>query len=534
MTTATNPSTAPTMTALPLRAIRVSPDNPRRRIDEAALAELAASIREQGVLEPILVRPVAEGRDGSEYEVMAGERRYRAAKLAELSSIPAIIRQASDEEALQIAVVENLQRQDLDPIDEADGFKKLLSEQRCTVDALAAKVGKSAAYVRGRVKLAELPKTAKEALRSGKLPLSVALLVARIPNAKQQAEAGSAVMAGPMGEPMSFKAAAQYIQTHFMLSLADASFPTNDRALVPAAGACSTCPKRTGNDRALFAEVARGDLCTDAACFAAKKEAHWQRLQAEARQGAVAILPEKDAKAVFRYGRLDWEGEYYDLDADCLDDSKGRTWAKLLGKLAPKHVIARNPHDGAVHRLVLRSDAAAALKKAGHRSLIEPSRNAESAQRDAAAAKRQELARRQRLEVLRRTASAVVAAVIGKAEAKEPAAAFWRLLLDGIADGSWHEVVNTVCKRRGWSEKKVRAEEALAGHVSQLEAAKLRALVLEVVITRSAYSTWGTLALGKRLLEAAKLYGVDAKKIEAAVKAEIAASNGKAKKGSSS
>src|SRR6266536_3446329 len=380
MTTATNPSTAPPMTALPLRAIRVSPDNPRRRIDEAALAELAASIREQGVLEPILVRPVAEGRDGSEYEVMAGERRYRAAKLAELSSIPAIIRQASDEEALQIAVVENLQRQDRDPIDEAEGFEKLLS---------------------------------------GKLPLSVALLVARIPNAKQQAEAGSAVMAGPMGEPMSFKAAAQYIQTHFMLSLADASFPTNDRALVPAAGACSTCPKRTGNDRALFAEVARGDLCTDAACFAAKKEAHWQRLQANARQGAVAILPEKDAKAVFRYGRLDWEGEYYDLDADCLDDSKRRTWAKLLGKLAPKHVIARNPHDGAVHRLVLRSDAAAALKKAGHRLLIEPSRNAESAQRDAAAAKRQEFARRQRLEVLRRTASAVVAAVIGKAEAKE-------------------------------------------------------------------------------------------------------------------
>ena len=268
MTTATNPSIAPTMTALPLRAIRVSPDNPRRRIDESALAELAASIREQGVLEPILVRPVAAGRDGSEYEVMAGERRYRAAKLAALTSIPAIIRQASDEEALQIAVVENLQRQDLDPIDEADGFKKLLSEQRCTVDALAAKVGKSAAYVRGRVKLAELPKTAKEALRSGKLPLSIALLVARIPNAKQQAEAGSAVY-GAMGEPMSFKAAAQYIQTHFMLSLADASFRRTT------ARSCQR-PRLldvSEADRQRPCAVAGSLVATSArrACFAAKK-----------------------------------------------------------------------------------------------------------------------------------------------------------------------------------------------------------------------------------------------------------------------
>ncbi len=157
------------LATLPLTAIRPNPQQPRVTFDAAALAELEHSIRELGVLVPIIVRPLPG--DGSEatYELIAGERRWRAAAAARLDSIPALIRNADDRSSLELAVVENLQRQDLDPLEEAMGFQHLLEQYDYTQEALAERLGKSRPAVANALRLLGLADGLKARLRSGQL-----------------------------------------------------------------------------------------------------------------------------------------------------------------------------------------------------------------------------------------------------------------------------------------------------------------------------------------------------------------------------
>src|SRR5689334_19780351 len=163
-----------------LAAITASKTNPRKRFDQAALDELADSIKRHDVLQPILLRPNG-GPDT--YELVAGERRFRAAKAAGLVDIPATVRVLSDAEVLEIQVVENLQRSDLHELEEAEGYEQLLkcshpNGERYTVDEIAAKVGKSRSYVFARLKLCALCPEARKAFYAGELDASRALLIA--------------------------------------------------------------------------------------------------------------------------------------------------------------------------------------------------------------------------------------------------------------------------------------------------------------------------------------------------------------------
>src|SRR5216683_8364327 len=149
----------PTMSAfqdIPLNRIQESKTNPRRTFDETKLAELAGNIRQHGVLQPVLVRPLPGGEDGF-FELVAGARRYRASKLAKRETIPATIRELTDTECLELQLVENLQRADVHELDEAQGYADLLSLQPSnTVETIATKVAKSPAYVNGRLQLLKL------------------------------------------------------------------------------------------------------------------------------------------------------------------------------------------------------------------------------------------------------------------------------------------------------------------------------------------------------------------------------------------
>jgi ParB/RepB/Spo0J family partition protein len=514
-------STSPVMTAfptLPLAAIRVSCFNPRKRFDATKLKELTESVRQDGVLEPILVRPVVPGKDGCAYEIVAGERRFRAATEAQLQDVPVIVRDLTDAKALEIAVIENLLRQDLNPIEEADGFQRLLKEHGYSADDLAARTGKSRAYVYTRLKLVHLPDLAKRALWEERINASIALLIARIPDPKLQVQATKDILSGEgTGEPMNLRAAVRYVQSRYMLSLVSAPFPTADVALVPAAGACSACPKRTGNSPDLFGDVGRADVCTDPRCFAEKKEAEWQRVQLKAAESGQAVLGETDSRRLFHGDRLSYGSPYVDLAARCDDDPKGRNWQKLLGKHTPRTILARD-EDGRVHRLVRRPDAEGALAKGGHRFEV----RSQVEQRHAAEQKKEEQKRRRRLEVLRKGADLATAELVRRAEEQEPAAAFWRVIVEGLAAGSWHEVIGTVCKRRGWVEKNVRPEALLVRRSASMEATELRALVLELVVSRGAFTTWGTLGFGKTLVSACTAYKVDLQMVEQRVKADIA------------
>lgn len=149
------PALRPAPSSLALAAIQPGRSQPRARVNDDTLEELAASIRANGVIQPILVRPRID--PPATFEIIAGERRWRAAQLAGLTQIPAIVREASDEEAVVLALIENIQREELTPADEARTLKRLLDEFRLTHDAIATAVGRSRASVTNLVRLLELP-----------------------------------------------------------------------------------------------------------------------------------------------------------------------------------------------------------------------------------------------------------------------------------------------------------------------------------------------------------------------------------------
>jgi len=150
---------------LPLELIAPNPQQPRRRFDEASLEALAGSVRETGVLQPVLVRPLAGGR----YELVAGERRWRAAKLAELETVPALVRAREDSASLELALIENMVREDLNPIEEARACAALVEELGLTREEVGRRIGRSRVAVSNLLRLLELPDEAIEMLEEGLL-----------------------------------------------------------------------------------------------------------------------------------------------------------------------------------------------------------------------------------------------------------------------------------------------------------------------------------------------------------------------------
>ena len=170
---------------LPVDAIRRNPRQPRRALDATALEELATSIASVGVVQPVIVRRVDDG-----YELIAGERRWRAAQMAGYTVIPAIVRKASDIESLELALVENVVRQQLNPVDEAYALKVLLEDLGVTQENLAARVGKSRSAIANKIRLLDLPAELQEALASGALSEGHGRALLGLPERSQQLQLG--------------------------------------------------------------------------------------------------------------------------------------------------------------------------------------------------------------------------------------------------------------------------------------------------------------------------------------------------------
>lgn len=319
-----------------------NPQNPRRRLSEAALEELAASVAEKGVLQPLLVRRL----EGDALQIVAGERRWRAAKLAGLEQVPVLVADLTDDEALELAVIENLQREDVHPMDEAAGFDALLKHGH-DVASLAARVGKSEAHVYQRLKLLSLSKKCQQQFLEDKIPATVALALARIPSPKLQDEALPRVADMPSTHAVS------YLRNVYMLELGSAPFPTDDADLVPEAGSCLVCPKRTGNQALLFADIKSRDLCTDPPCFQKKREAAVQRKLEQARAEGRTVLSGAQVKKVLPHGHVDSKSGYVNLDE--YDHRLGKSLRQAAGKkaleaLPPTSVVLApvKQHDGSI------------------------------------------------------------------------------------------------------------------------------------------------------------------------------------------
>ncbi len=170
---------------LDITSIGQNPNNPRKTFDEGALGELSESIKKQGVLQPITVRPVNTSDSSTEYQIVCGERRWRAASMAGLKEVPAIIRELTDDEAMDVAITENLQRKDVSPLEESDAFKYLL-DKGCTIADLCGRFGKSEFFVRQRLRLQTLVPDFRSLLESGEISISQAMEIVKFDEAVQQ------------------------------------------------------------------------------------------------------------------------------------------------------------------------------------------------------------------------------------------------------------------------------------------------------------------------------------------------------------
>jgi ParB family transcriptional regulator, chromosome partitioning protein len=171
---------------LPTGSLRPNTRNPRRDFPNAELDELAASLRERGIIQPIVVRAVRGIADG--YEIVAGERRWRAAQRAGLHEVPVVVIEATDAEALQLAIIENVQRADLNPLEEAEGYRALMDEFANSQEDIARIVGKSRSYVANTLRLLKLSDAVKAYIHSGKLTAGHARMLVGEPNADELAE----------------------------------------------------------------------------------------------------------------------------------------------------------------------------------------------------------------------------------------------------------------------------------------------------------------------------------------------------------
>ncbi len=253
-----------------LGEIRPDPNQPRRFYDETAMQELTDSVREKGILQPILIRPNGHG-----YLIVCGERRFRAATAAQLKDIPAVIRDLSNDEALELQIIENLQRKDVHPMEEAVAFKSLLDQREMTVHEISRRVGKNEFYVRQRLHLNQLIPSWQKAFHSGCITLTAALKVCALAEKDQKALYDGSldnedVKSGRKIELSEWKL------REFSGDLSRAAFSLEDPTLDKKMGPCTTC-RFNSAVASLFPEDVKKPQCGNTSCYKHKTDVQFDR-----------------------------------------------------------------------------------------------------------------------------------------------------------------------------------------------------------------------------------------------------------------
>lgn len=339
----------------------------RKRFGEDKLQELADSIKKVGILQAIVVRPA---ETAGQFEIIAGERRWLAARLAGLTELPANVTNLPDAMLLEVQLVENLQREGLHEMEEAEGYEELRKLRGITPEVVATLVGKSRSYVYGRIKLLALCPEARKAFYAGEIDSSKALLVARIGHHDTQRKALKDITEEDhRGETMSFRNAHRHVVENYMLKLKVAPFDPAAADLVPKAGACEACPKRTGNQVDLFNDVKDPNVCTDPKCFDDKRQAHYAvKVKALEAKGKKVIYGAA-AKNIFRewdshnqWSSMTVTGGYIPMDKQDYIAGRYQTPAQLLGK-AYEPVVIQHPASGKLIDFAAPADIAKAAKE---------------------------------------------------------------------------------------------------------------------------------------------------------------------------
>jgi ParB/RepB/Spo0J family partition protein len=388
---------------IPLADVQESPHNPRQTCNTQADAELDDSVRAVGIMQPVLVRPVRLEIDPlviSHYELVYGHRRLRSAQRCGLATLPATVQELSDDQAAQMQAIENLQREDITVMEEAKGYADYLRRHQVSKDELATRIGKSRTYVYNRLKLAELEPGPARALQEGKIKPEVATLLARVPKALQDKALVEITTNHPgrHGEPAPFRWVRDQLLEKFSLDLGEAIFSTDDATLLPKAGACTTCPNRSGCSPEIYQDViaqanwthhwmadkkGSAQICMDPTCFAEKKKAHLVReAKALEGKGATVVTGNAAKSALDAQGKV--KGAYVELKAV----------KKILGQIAekdrPKVVTIIDQRTGKTVQAVKRAELAEFGADAKEVATAKPSNQDSYAERQAKNAKEAE------------------------------------------------------------------------------------------------------------------------------------------------
>jgi ParB/RepB/Spo0J family partition protein len=388
------------ITQVPIHLLRPSPFNPRKTVNEAALRELATDIRSQGILSPLLVRPLvyAEGlarrTDGQQedgdtrsdilgegFEVVFGHRRLQGGHLAGLSHLPCMVRMMSDVEARRAQVSENLSREDVHPIEEAEGYQALIDDGSETADTLAHRYGKSRSYIYARLKLLQACPPIRTACLAGDIGSEVALLISRLRTDKLQQKALGYIEGKFIdlkdGGRKSYRAIRDLLREKFTLTLNRGGkdpclFDPADPTLVPAAGACDTCPRRSGNapeyeDIAQDSTTSWNDrrpgnpnLCTDPDCYGAKRGAHLAAAAAALEAKGKQVITGNKARAAVD-ARGDIKGAYIALADVRKQVSEANVKSTRQGATRYVDIVTvQDPRSGKTIEAVRRADLQAA------------------------------------------------------------------------------------------------------------------------------------------------------------------------------
>ena len=508
MSNTSNANIATEYRNLPLALLRESATNPRRIFEETALKELAESIRSQGVLSPLLVRPLNE----HSFEIVAGARRYRAAQLAEVETIPVRIVNLTDAAALEAQLIENLQRRDVHPLEEAQGFRALLTieEPKYSIEQIAAKTGKSPSYVAQRLRLTELAPAVVEAFSKDEIGIGHALLLAKLQPEQQNEALAACYQEQYTGANKSkrillpVRYLEQWIEQNVMLILKLAPFDTKDAELLPTVGSCLDCPKRTGHNKLLFADV-RLDACTDPACYQMKIDAHVAKTVA-AKPKLVQITtaygkPPEGSAALTR-------NKYVEIKEQKTAAKGQRDWPEYKTCKSMSEAIITDGIDKGEFRRICADPNCPVHHAKRQKPVSDAEERAEKARREKERTE-QALANATGLRVL----SAIVAAVPVRLMKHD-----LLFVVEHLAASLDERRMEVVARQHGI--KKAKDSDSIAkllnAYLRRAEEGELGRLLIEMVILNASQNS------GTVLKEAAQHYKVDTDAIAATVKQEFA------------
>ena len=345
--------------SLPITQIHPSPTNPRKAFDPAKLTQLADTIRAQGFLQRLLVRPWP-GRP-CDFELVDGERRWRAAKQLGIEVLPVDVRLLTDAQVIEIQLVVGETGEPLTPIEEGHGFKRALEvrdsagELVYSLRSLAEKLGCSKSHIEQRIDLVRLPANVQEWVSSGSLAPRTANLLARMPDATTRERAiQDIVFPKHREDPLPYKEAEAVIHERYMISLRSTPFEQGDATLLGPEGkpeACTSCALKTGNNPERFGDVKDKNTCTNPTCYRAKCALAWERTAAKAKAAGQRVLTDEEAEEVFEKNsptvQIAFSSPYVDVDSkpnyrhvpNEVEDKNLPTWRELIDTAAEKKGI---------------------------------------------------------------------------------------------------------------------------------------------------------------------------------------------------